>query len=104
MILLTSLLAACGPDETISGYVGTDTVWTLQELDGTPFPHRATLSFPEEGKIAGQAPCNRYFGAQTAPYPWFKVDGVGSTKMACPALDQEQVFFTALSAMTLAEV
>jgi len=104
LILLTSLLAACGPDETISGYAGTDTVWTLQELDGNPFPHRATLSFPEEGRVSGQAPCNRYFGAQTAPYPWFKAEGLGSTKMACPALAQEQAFFDALSAMTLAEV
>ncbi|MCI2399718.1 META domain-containing protein [Aliiroseovarius subalbicans] len=97
-------LASCEGDETISGYSDTKVTWVLEELDGVPFTARATITFPEEGKIAGEAPCNRYFGAQTAPYPWFDVDGVGATRMACPDLDAEGRFFAALERVTLAEV
>ena len=43
----------------------------LAELDGAPFDATATIRFPEEGRIAGEGPCNLYSAAQGAPYPWF---------------------------------
>lgn len=97
-------LMQCSGDETVSGYGAGNVVWKLLDLDGAPFDARATLEFPEEGKLAGDAPCNRYFGTQSAPYPWFKLEQVGATRMACPDLDKETVFLDALQAMTLAEV
>lgn len=97
-------LAACKKDETLSGYGAADAVWELVELDGKTFTARATLTFPEEGKLAGQAPCNRYFAEQSAPYPWFKAGPIGATRMACADLDEEQRFLGALAAMTLSEV
>ena len=102
-IIALTLLAAC-KDETISGYVAEDAVWRLETINGTSFNARATLTFPDPGKIAGQAPCNRYFGAQTAPYPWFTVQRIISTKRACPDLKAETVFFKALKKMALSEV
>ncbi|MEO0371928.1 MAG: META domain-containing protein [Pseudomonadota bacterium] len=96
-------LFSCG-DETLSGYGAADTKWVLTEVDGTAFAARAILTFPEEGRIQGQAPCNTFSGAQTVPYPWFKAEGVAVTRMACPDLPAENVFFDALQAMTLAEV
>lgn len=99
---LTGLLQCS--DETVSGYGAADVTWHLAELDGAPFTASATLEFPEEGKIAGDAPCNRFFGVQSAPYPWFKAEELGTTRRACPELDQEALFLTALQAMTLAEV
>lgn len=103
-IVALSGLTECGADETVSGYGAADIKWQLVELDGTSFEARATLQFPEEGKIAGDAPCNRYFGAQTAPYPWFKAEKIGATRTACLDLDQETQFLEALGSMTLAEV
>lgn len=97
-------LAGCKKDETLSGYGAAEATWELAELDGAPFQARATLTFPEEGKLAGQAPCNRYFADQMAPYPWFKSGPIGATRMACPEMDAEQVFFDSLGAMTLSEV
>lgn len=97
-------LSACYGDETISGYADPGAVWVLTELDGADFSERATLTFPEEGKVAGDAPCNRYFGEQTAPYPWISIERIGATKRACPALSEESAFFDALCQMTLAEV
>ncbi|SHE92182.1 Heat shock protein HslJ [Litoreibacter ascidiaceicola] len=96
------LLAAC-KDETISGYAEDGAVWQLESINGAAFKARATLTFPQPGKIAGSGPCNRYFGKQTAPYPWFSVDGVASTKRACPDMRAESVFFESLRKMTLSE-
>ncbi|WP_420861443.1 META domain-containing protein [Algirhabdus cladophorae] len=98
------LLSGCFKDETISGFTDTTTVWQLVEIDGNRTEGPVTLEFPEEGRIAGKGPCNRYFASQTAPYPWFEVSAIGSTKMACPNLRAEAAFFSTLQAMTLIEV
>ena len=104
--LLVSLLAflGCDRDETLRAYGAADRVWTLQELNGAPFPALATLSFPNPGQIAGQAPCNRYFSSMTTPYPWFETGSVGGTRMACPEMGAETAFFAALQRATLSEV
>ena len=106
LILLTALatLPACQSDETLRGFSGDTKVWRVQEIDGAAFPARATLSFPEKGRFAGTAPCNRYFGTIDVPYPWFEARQIGITKMACPDLAAEGLFFAALAEMTLSEV
>jgi len=73
----------------------------MNEISVTPL---VTISFPEEGRIAGQAPCNRYFANQTVPLPWFEVKELGSTKMACPELAMEGRYFELLQKMTTAEI
>ncbi len=102
--LILALLPACQQDQTVSGFAAPGQTWVLQELDGAPFAARATLVFPEAGKIAGQAPCNRYSGTQKAPYPWFETGPIVATEMACPDLDKEVRFFQALENMSLVEV
>lgn len=97
-------LSACATDESISKFVDVNAEYYLVSLGGQPFDARATISFPAPGEVVGQAPCNRYFAMQTVPYPWFGLEGVGATRMACPDLDAETAFFTALENMTLAEV
>lgn len=98
------VLAACAGDESISKFADPTAEYHLVMLDGQPWTDRTTISFPEAGRITGQAPCNRYFAEQTVPYPWFGVEGIGATRMACPALEAEARFFQALEDMTLAEV
>jgi len=98
-----SILGYC-KDETVSGHGGHDKTWVLRSLDGATFPARATLTFPEEGEIAGEAPCNRYSGQQTVPYPWFSAERILSTKRACPDLDAEIRYLHALEDMSLAEI
>lgn len=97
-------MKASGRDETISGYADPDVTWTLIELGGAPFKARATISFPEEGRIAGEAPCNSYRATQSAPYPWFEAGAIAATRRACPELAAEAAFFDALARVTLAEV
>lgn len=97
-------LAACQADETLTAYGAADKTWVLSAIDGTPYPARATLSFPTEGSVSGMAPCNTFGASQTAPYPWFSLVALRATRAACAELDQEQIFFDALSDMTLAEI
>jgi len=106
LLALISLmaLAGCWQDETLTGYGAADRLWVLESVDGSAFAARAELEFPEEGKITGKAPCNRFFADQTAPYPWFTLGPIGSTKMACPAMEAEARFLGALAEMTLSEV
>lgn len=103
---LSSLLAltACAADETVARYGGAGKVWALQDIDGAPFTARATLVFGARGEVSGQAPCNSYSTQQSLPYPWFKVETVRATKMACPDLKSETQFFAALDDMSLSEV
>lgn len=104
LVAFVLLITSCRADETLRAYGAADRVWTLTELDGAPFTARATLEFPEDDRITGQAPCNRYFSVNSVPYPWFKAGPIGSTKMACPDMVTEAQFFAALGVMTLSEV
>lgn len=77
--------------------------WQLRAIDGKAVDMSATLSVDGTGAISGKAPCNRYSGQNQVSLPEMKVPGFMSTRMACDRLDDEQVFFTALSAMTRME-
>ena len=103
-VILVLALWGCGGDETISGHADPNALWVLENLDGSPFPARATLRFPEAGTVAGDGPCNAFRGPQGVPYPWIDIGPLAATRTACPALAAEGAFFAALEAMTLAEV
>ncbi|MEN8842175.1 MAG: META domain-containing protein [Octadecabacter sp.] len=104
LILGVLSLSACTVDETISKFVDVTAEYVLIEMNGQPVATSASIAFPEPGKVAGQAPCNRYFATQSAIYPWFALEGIGATRLACPNLAAESTFFAALEDMTLAEV
>ncbi|MHA6265257.1 META domain-containing protein [uncultured Aliiroseovarius sp.] len=103
-VAIAALTVTACKDETISGFADRKDNWVLQELDREPFDAVATISFPEPGRIFGQAPCNRYSSEQKAPYPWFEIGPVAATRMACDALPLEQAFFDALGQMRQIEV
>lgn len=103
-LLTVLLLSACGADETLRAYGARDRDWHLQSIDGTPFAARGTLRFGDRGALSGEGPCNQLSGKQLAPYPWFQVKELTSTRRACPELVAEGQFLAALEAMTLAEV
>jgi heat shock protein HslJ len=103
-LILLSILTACFKDETVSGQTDGTDIWVLKTMNELSVAPLVTISFPEEGRIAGQAPCNRYFANQTVPLPWFEVEGLGSTKMACPELATEVQYFDLLQKITTAEI
>ncbi len=104
-IIAMSALTACGvSDETISGYADQTAIYELSALQDDPAPFRASITFPEQGRVAGAGPCNLFAAEQISPYPWFELGPIAATRRACPDLDAEQQYFELLSAMTLAEV
>ena len=102
-LLIPLLLGYC-KDETLTGHGAAEQVFTLVSINDAPFEANATISFPEEGQIAGQGPCNSFTATQDVPYPWFKAGPIAATKTACPDLNAEALYFETLSNMTLSEV
>ena len=102
--ILIALLVGCNEDETLSGYVGKETLFSLKSINGAAFNGVATLDLSEAGKVFGDAPCNSYSASQTAPYPWFDAGPIIATKRACEGLALETMFLQALGRMAFAEV
>ena len=63
----------------------TGTQWKLEELGGKPViaDSRATLTFPEDGKMAGNGSCNRFTGAVNVSGDSIKIGPLVSTRMMC---------------------
>lgn len=79
------------------------TAWRLADLGGQPaLPSvEATLEFPEEGKVAGRASCNRFFGTVEISGASIQFGPLAATKMAClddAANAQEKKYLEALAA------
>nr|WP_170541987.1 META domain-containing protein [Ruegeria arenilitoris] len=104
LILPALALLQCDRDESVAAYGAADRTWVLQEVNGQPYEASALLRFPEDGKIAGNAPCNSYSGTLNAPYPWFEITDLTATRAACAGLEAEGFYFAALLAMTQSEV
>jgi putative lipoprotein len=71
------------PPAPSAALVGTR--WTLEDLAGAGVidEARATLEFPEPGKIAGSGSCNRFFGTVSIDGNAMAIRPLGTTRMAC---------------------
>lgn len=79
--------------------------YLVSQIDGTPAPEGVTLEIPEAGRIAGQAPCNRYFAGFEQDGASLQIGAAGATRMACMdegRMTAETAFLTALEAVTTA--
>jgi heat shock protein HslJ len=79
--------------------------WVLTDLAGTPaLPGgKATLGFPEAGRVAGNGSCNRFTGAVTITRDAVTIGPLASTRMACvdeSVSKQEDAYLKALGAAT----
>lgn len=101
---IVAVLAACTGEDTMSDQIPSNVEYALVEMNGAAYDGRVTITFDGDGRVAGQAPCNRYFGQVGATYPAFALNSVGATMMVCEALDAEAAYFAALESMTTAEV
>lgn len=79
------------------------TQWVLADLAGTPVlaGGKATLVFPEVGRVAGNGSCNRFSGTVVIGGDTLKMGPLASTRMACIDTDvsqQEDSYLKALGA------
>jgi heat shock protein HslJ len=121
VLVLGSLLAACGEDEestptttaasggeggSSSGEDLTGTTWLMtgRPVEGSTklvpaVGQDPTLDFLADGKLAGSTGCNRFFGTWTQDGAGLTVTVGGSTQMACvdrQTTEQEQAVLTVL--------
>lgn len=82
--LLALALASCaaGPAKP-PGLPGTE--WLLEDLGGRDVVgwERLSLAFAKDGKVAGMAGCNRFFGTAQIKGGAIRFSQIGSTRMAC---------------------
>lgn len=104
-LLALGLAVACArglPVDGGAGLVGTS--WRLVAIDGKPVldDSKATLRFPEKGRVAGNGSCNRFSGTVAFDGDAISVGGLGVTRMACapPIMRQEDAYLRALEAAT----
>jgi heat shock protein HslJ len=98
LTLILAVMPTLAPAQTMTGID-----WQLLAIDGIRTDAQASLRIEEDGAIGGQAPCNRWSVANGAVLPALALAGIRATRMACDRLDDEQVFFDALSVMTALE-
>lgn len=77
--------------------------WTIAEIDSQPAVAGSTptVNFAEDGKLSGNASCNRFFGSYTLTGEGLTIGDVGSSMMACdqPLMDQEMKVLDILKAV-----
>lgn len=83
-----------------AGLVGTR--WRLADVAGTVAISgaRATLEFPQAGRVIGNGSCNRFFGPVELAGDTIRVGALAATRRACaePAMRQEARYLEALAA------
>lgn len=104
ILLAAFLLAQCNQNETLTAYGAAGQVWRLTELNGAPVSGTATLEFTADQTMRGVGPCNMFSAKVTAPYPWFELSPILSTRRACPEMALETELLTLLPQLSQAEV
>jgi len=98
--LLAGLMACAQPPASGAPPALVGTEWRLEDLNGSAVLDRAraTLAFPEAGRVAGSGSCNRFFGTYTLMQDRIAIGQLGSTRMACvgPVGEQEARYLAAL--------
>jgi heat shock protein HslJ len=79
------------------------TTWRLAAIDGRRFPAPVTVSLTTDGRIEGQAPCNRFTADYTGRWPDLTFDAVTATELACDDLALERAFFGAMGRVNRGE-
>src|SRR5262249_29861949 len=81
----TRATAQPGPTQPVS-FSLSNSKWLLEDLSGSGVLDnvQATLTFPENGRVAGNASCNRFFGPAGIDGCDIKVGRLGSAPIACP--------------------
>ena len=78
---------------------GDTALWVLATVDGVAAGYVATLDLSQEGRLTGQAPCNRYFADMALQAEALDLGPIGATKMACEAMQGESDYFATLGQM-----
>ena len=77
--------------------------WVVEDIDGAGIVARAraTLTLGSDGRVSGDASCNRYTGPYTLSGEALSFGNLAATRRACeaPLMEQETRFFTTLASV-----
>ena len=101
-----TILAGCSSMDTLTGiesHLVENKTWVLTSINDQPVVagSRVTMeiqpSMPDQGRISGQGPCNKYFGGYRIASNKISFTPLGATKMMCPMpiMKQEDMFLQA---------
>ncbi|MGR3320896.1 MAG: META domain-containing protein [Pseudooceanicola sp.] len=90
-------LAGCFDD---SNFPSDDVIWVLTEMNGQPVTFDATLKVSQDGTLSGLAPCNRFNGNWFLSDSGLTIGPLATTRRACPEMEAETAYLTALQAAT----
>lgn len=104
LCIVAALIAAsccrCGSKQRSAATLAGNT-WQLVKLMGRQIDaegDRFTLTFTDEGRIAGVGSCNRLMGDYTASADGkLAIEYAGSTRMMCPDVETEDLYFRVVS-------
>jgi heat shock protein HslJ len=92
VLSLVTSTASAGQDEILSGRS-----WVAEDINGKAVMDmlQTTLEFGEDGKVGGNAGCNRYFGSVKIEGDKIEFGPLGATRKMCPEsiMNQEDAFF-----------
>jgi len=104
-LLMTLSAAACatmsgGPASTASSLVGTEWLLVEGQADDASDRYRATLAFPQAGRVAGSGGCNRFGAAADFDGRTVSISQLVTTRRACPpqVMAHENRYLAALGA------
>jgi heat shock protein HslJ len=103
--VMVILLGGCQGRTGQTSPVITDRLWTLKELEGQPLDSRAAANPPtlmltsSDSHVSGNAGCNRMAGTYTLGAGTLAFGPLAMTRMACPAMELETRFTSALAAI-----
>jgi heat shock protein HslJ len=105
--LLSLTLSACG--STAQTALTVPSSWAVTEIAGKPAiaGSTVTLDFSADGKVSGNATCNRFTGPVTLTGPTITFGALASTRMACVGEglnEQETAYLAALAAVDHATI
>jgi heat shock protein HslJ len=88
-LLMTLSAAACaamsgGPAPTASMLIGSEWLLVEGQADGAADRFRATLAFPEPGRVAGSGGCNRFGAAADFEGRTVSIRQLVATRRVCP--------------------
>jgi heat shock protein HslJ len=91
-------LALLMPAAALAGPFGD---WQVAEVAGQARAEGTTIAFAPDGRVSGQAGCNRYFGSY-ALEGGLTLSPLGATRMACPEpiMAEENAFLDAIGRVT----
>lgn len=89
--------AAMADDTRLSPFTRPDTEWHLARLNGAAFEGESTIVFPEPGRVAGKALCNRFMGTADWTPEALRFGPLGLTMMACIDAEAEKAVTDALA-------